>query len=608
MQPKSPIVSALGPTSFADAPTDDDPTALVGQVVAERYEVQELLGTGGMGCVYRARHIHIRKQVALKTLHDALLRSPEAVARFEREAVAAARIDHPNVVVATDFGHLPSGRYYLVLEFVEGQDLRHELDAQGKLPLARALSIAHQIASGLSAAHPLGIVHRDLKPENVMLVQRPGRPDLVKVLDFGIAKITLEDKHQPLTQFGAVFGTPQYMSPEQAAGKDVDGRSDLYSLGIIIYEMLTGTLPLEAADALGFIMQQLNGVPAALPNWVPEPVRALVHTLLEKDPENRPSSASEVTACLERMLVQHQGTVGTLSTVHAGRLFAGLGRRLWARAWPQLKQPRRVGKLSLPTGAWLASLVVSLVALGLWLRPDASTEANVTSETRTPISSPIGSSALPTLSDSDFAVELERIELLKVYQRTEHDWMLLARGSTKLGRYEQAALAYQALLSLRADFRKDPGLLTDLLTLSREPKAFRIVLNLAESVLGKHGIDLIWEMWQRERVLPDRKEQSDKLAKKLVILSMQASPGLRAAIELTSSSNCEKLLTALGRAATEADARSRTRLAELARSTGCGPTHSDDCYPCLRQSPTLAQAIEHANANLAPSLGGTKEE
>lgn len=607
MQPKAPIVSAHSPTSLAGQPFDDDPAALVGQLVADRYEVQELLGTGGMGCVYRARHVHIRKQVALKTLHAALLRSHEAVARFEREAVAAARIDHPNVVVATDFGRLPNGRYYLILEFVEGNDLRQELDASRQFALPRALSIARQIASALSAAHPVGIVHRDLKPENVMLVQRPGHPDLVKVLDFGIAKITLEDKNQPLTQLGEVFGTPQYMSPEQASGKDVDGRSDLYSLGIIIHEMLTGKLPFEAADALGFIMQQLNGVPEALPARVPEPLRQLVQSLLEKDPANRPASAAEVVAQLDRLMTQQQSRVGVSLANQTKRLLGWL-RILGTKLRSELIRPRQIGKLKLPSGAWLALVAIPFAALALLLRPSVNQEAIAVAASSSVEASPVGSSALPSLSESDFEVEVARIEMLKVYQRTERDWMLLARGTAKLGRYEQCALAYQALLSLRADFRRDPGLLTDLLKASQDPKAFRIVLNLAESLLGRHGIDLIWEMWQRERYLPDRKEQADKLAKKLVILSLQASPALRAAIELTFYNNCDRLLSTLGRAATEADARSRPRLVELANRSGCGPTKSDDCFPCLRESPLLAQATERAKATLAPSLGATKEE
>jgi hypothetical protein len=306
-------------------------------------------------------------------------------------------------------------------------------------------------------------------------------------------------------------------------------------------------------------------------------------------------------------MTEQQSSVGASLSNQTRRLLAWL-RILWTKLLHQLMRPRQVGKFKLATGVWMALVAIPILVWLMLMRPSATSVATAVIDSSAPAASPAGSSALPSLSETDFEVEVARIEMLKVYQRTERDWILLARGTAKLGRYEQSALAYQALLSLRADFRKDPGLLTDLLKASQDPKAFRIVLNLAESVLGKHGIDLIWEMWQRERYLPDRKEQADKLAKKLVILSLQASPALRVAIELTFFTNCDRLLSTLGRAASDADARSRPRLIELANKSGCGPAKSDDCFPCLRESPLLAQATERAKATLAPSLGATKEE
>jgi len=215
---------------------------------------------------------------------------------------------------------------------------------------------------------------------------------------------------------------------------------------------------------------------------------------------------------------------------------------------------------------------------------------------------------LPSVPEAEFARQVERIEQIKSYQRTEQDWMLLARGSARLLRFEQSALAYQALLSLRADLRKDPGLLNDLKTDAQDPRAFRIVTNLAESVLGKHGVDLLWESWNEQRVDPERKEQSDKLAKKLVILSRSASPALRAAIELTFTNQCEKLATILGRAVNDVDARSGERLAALVSKDGCGPKRDQDCYPCLRSGELLPQAIERARRTEPPALGKTPDE
>ena len=213
--------------------------ALLGTILAGRYRIEQLLGSGGMGAVYRAEHVHMRKAVAVKVLHREMTAFPEVVARFEREAVAAGRIDHPHVVSASDFGQLEDGSFYLALEFAEGHSLAKLVHTEGALQPERALRIARQIAEALQAAHGVGIVHRDLKPENVMLVVKDSDPDYVKVLDFGIAKIKVEGAaEQPaLTQIGTVFGTPEYMSPEQARGEPADARADLYTVGVILYEM-----------------------------------------------------------------------------------------------------------------------------------------------------------------------------------------------------------------------------------------------------------------------------------------------------------------------------------------------------------------------------------
>jgi serine/threonine-protein kinase len=595
-------------TQNAASPSSTDPAELIGQVVAERYAVKELLGVGGMGCVYRAEHIHIRKEVALKTLHASMLRSPEVISRFEREAIAAARIAHPNVVVATDFGRFSNGQYYLILEYVRGRTLREELDKSSKLDMPRACAIARQVAAALSAAHELGVVHRDLKPENIMLVRATGTPDLVKVLDFGIAKITLEGKNQTLTQLGAIFGTPQYMSPEQAGGKSIDSRSDIYSLGIILYEMLTGALPFDAADALGFIVQHLNHAPAPLPESIPVALRDLVHAMLAKAPEQRPASARAVGQELERLSNVVDVGATTVQDRSARRIHTQLVR-VWRLLSPQVQRlnlPLRVGKVQLRRSVWLGIAVAVFGTVALTHRcssnPDAPTA--VTSR-ETPEALP--STALPSVSEVEAKAEVERIEAIKAYQRTERDWMVLARASTKLRHFEQAALAYQAVLSLRPDYRRDGGLLHDLLEVAQEPKAFRIVVNLAESILERHGVDLIWQLWQDERIDPSHKEQADKLAKKLVILTHSASPALRVAIDLTFTTSCEKLLAVLPRAVTEADQRSAARLQALSKGEGCPETAGSDCFACLRGNELLKKALARAEATQAPALGQTAE-
>jgi len=214
------------------------PEPLVGVVISDRYKIVRLIGEGGMGAVYQAEHTHMHKRLAIKVLHPEMSHLSEVVARFEREAMAASHIDHPNVATATDFGKLDDGSFFLVLEYVEGTSLREEI-ARGLFRVRRALRITKQIAGALGRAHALGIVHRDLKPENVMLVERDGDRDFVKVLDFGIAKVPVgalapasERGSTALTQLGMVYGTPEYMAPEQALGQEVDGGADLYALGV----------------------------------------------------------------------------------------------------------------------------------------------------------------------------------------------------------------------------------------------------------------------------------------------------------------------------------------------------------------------------------------
>ena len=223
------------------------PALAVGDVVAERYGIEAVLGEGGMGVVYRVLHMHLRKLYALKVLLPEWSSTPEVVTRFEREAIAAGRIQSPHVVAAIDFGRLADGSFFLVMEYVDGLTLRSVLDA-GALEPARALRILKGIVTALDAAHSTGIVHRDVKPENVMLVERDGQPDFVKVLDFGIAKTDGLGCGGPggstaLTKAGAIIGTLEYMAPEQALGQPVDARSDLYSAGVILFEMLTGQCP-----------------------------------------------------------------------------------------------------------------------------------------------------------------------------------------------------------------------------------------------------------------------------------------------------------------------------------------------------------------------------
>jgi serine/threonine-protein kinase len=274
------------------------------QIVAERYRVGGLLGEGGMGAVYRVEHIHMRKTFALKVLHAEMCRVPEVLARFEREAVAAGAIEHPNVAAATDFGRLADGSFFLVLEYVDGRSLREEIK-KGPIPAKRAIAILRGIVGGVAAAHAKGIVHRDLKPENVMLVVRDADPDFPKVLDFGIAKIepdasaSAKTGEPILTRMGTLIGTPDYMSPEQALGQGVDARSDLYSLGVIFYEMLAGVPPFRG-DAVEVIQQHLLKPPPPLANVDPA-VMVLIEKMMTKTVADRIQTADDLLARIDAL-------------------------------------------------------------------------------------------------------------------------------------------------------------------------------------------------------------------------------------------------------------------------------------------------------------------
>jgi serine/threonine protein kinase len=329
---------------------EQDPKALIGTTVGGRYRVRSLLGKGGMGAVYLVEHLQIRKSMALKVLSPKMMSNPAVVARFEREATAAAHFDHPNVVSASDYGRTEDGRYYLVLEYVEGKELRDVLDDAGALPPVRAFYIARQIAGALARAHTLGIVHRDLKPENIMLEKRDGQDDSVKVLDFGLALLSRHlqsaggeentvETAPKITKAGEIFGTPAYMAPEQTVGAATDIRTDLYALGVILYEMLTGLRPFEG-KTLALIQQHLAAPPPPMKQRAPrvkvaEDMEALVQRLLAKQPADRYQTPAELITAIDQVAAAHNllwpGRSSPSMPVVPRRPSSGTGWRALAR-------------------------------------------------------------------------------------------------------------------------------------------------------------------------------------------------------------------------------------------------------------------------------------
>jgi serine/threonine protein kinase len=265
---------------------------LIGRVIAERYRVDARLGRGAMGTLYRGVDTTLHRPVAIKMLLPQLVSDPNVAARFDREALAVSRLDHPNCVRVFDAGTMPDGGKYIVMQLLEGRELRHVI-AEGPLAPDRAVDFALQVLRGLDHAHRRGMVHRDLKPENMFVVLDDDGHEVVKLVDFGIVKLLGGDEPK-LTRAGLVFGTPRYMSPEQVTGGKIDERADLYSVGIVLFEMLTGAPPFDA-DSPGILMRMhvLADVPP-LPDSVPAGVAAVIAKLLEKSPSDRPTSAREV--------------------------------------------------------------------------------------------------------------------------------------------------------------------------------------------------------------------------------------------------------------------------------------------------------------------------
>ena len=304
-------------------PEGREATDLVGQVIGGRYRLTRCLGRGGMGEVYEGEHVHITKKVAIKLLHPEINADPEALERFRQEARSASSIGHDNIVSIDDFGTLEDGRFYLCMEFLQGQSLSEAMLHHGGVEIRRALGLLIQVCHGLEAAHAKGIVHRDMKPENIFIIRRQDGSEQVKVLDFGIAKVSGTDRNESLTKTGTVFGTPHYMSPEQALGQKLDHRADVYSMGVILFELVTGTLPFKAESFMGILSQHITKPPPtpstlAKGRVIPRTVEEAILNAMAKDPNQRYSTVGELRQELEAALAELGGKPVAAPPVPAG--------------------------------------------------------------------------------------------------------------------------------------------------------------------------------------------------------------------------------------------------------------------------------------------------
>lgn len=614
------------------APESADPR--IGCLIGQRYRIEGILGEGGMGRVYKAVHVHMRKEVALKVLRPEMMAVPGVLARFEREAIAAGRISHPNVVAATDFGRIEAdGAFYLVLEYVNGRNLRQELK-HGALTAPRAVRIATQVCEALVAAHQRGVIHRDLKPENIMLVDNGGA-DLVKVLDFGIAKLNdpaAEGDNQK-TRMGLVMGTPRYMSPEQGAGAPVDHRTDLYSLGVILYEMLAGQPPFGGGGVDAVLAQHLAVAPPKLPPHVDVAVANIVFHLLEKDANARPASAHEALVSLRRLRREttRPAANGWQSALNAGdalwqRVVAVVGSvrssvwYYWRPIWSRLKRQapwlagleRRVhiGRQEASVATLLSVALVASVVILVWSWGLETEKPPVAAGEQTTTDVAAQSSAPAPSTSNEAREELEDLLAIPVYKRDRQTWLSIAAGHAQFQEWRQSVAAYRNALQLEPKLKDDRQLLQRLRDLAVLPEVYDAVANVALNLLGEAGMDLLYDVWLATKDDPAKAVIATAAEKSLGIFRLRSgSRALRVtlALQFAKKDDCAEVNKILTDALEYADERAVAGLTTLRETTGCGVSKKRDCYACIRpREKELEAAITRAKARRAPRFDGTQ--
>ncbi|MGA2447804.1 MAG: protein kinase [Polyangiaceae bacterium] len=647
-------LKADGPPKGPDEPRSiDRPSqrpggaeSLVGTRLVGRYLIERLLGNGGMGDVYLAEHLTIRKKVAIKVLHPEMSRMKEVVARFEREALAAAHIEHPNVAAASDFGKLDDGSFFLVLEYIEGQSLRQAIGG-GPLELTRALHVARQIASALARAHSLGIVHRDLKPENVMLVTRDGDPNFVKVLDFGIAKVPVGEilgeaigTGQALTQLGMVYGTPEYMAPEQALGQAVDARADLYALGVILFEMLAGTRPFDDESKVAILGMHVTAPVPSLKERAPEAgvtsaLDEIVARLMAKEVRARFADAKELIDALDveesRLALGARATTPApassmaFSTTSAGGPLAGLTPAplpLTPAAEPRpLALPSRGSRvLSLiPVSARPRVLTIGAVAAAILVLVTAALEMTAHSPIA-PSSAPLdaGPAALPSaaarteaaigaaaskIEKGDFATAIEE---LGVIEKTDPNrasvHMLLERAYTGTRNPREATREAGLWLAADGSAAGDLKLEEDVRNAALLKDAQDDAFALLESKMGAVGVDILYDIafGTSGRLYPQAAARARRSIEDPAVRS-RASLRLALVFDFRESKGCDQKHALLDRARTQGDSRLMPLLQPLESKRGCGFLARSDCYPCMRHDTMLADAIAAISARAPAS-------
>jgi serine/threonine-protein kinase len=462
----------------------------IGTIVGERYRIVSRIGVGGMGAVYRAEHTMMRRDLAIKVLLPELGGKEEFARRFEREAESASRLTHPNIITTTDFGRTAEGSLFLVMEFLAGQSLSEAISA-GPMPPARALAIQRQILRALEHAHAAGIVHRDLKPENIMLVERDGQRDVVKILDFGIAKVTQpQSGGEALTQAGVIFGTPEYLSPEQALGEAVDVRADIYAAGVILYEMLAGRRPFENEDKVKIISMHLAHTPPRIhdanPNVdVPLLLEQAVMQALEKSREHRFATATAFLQALDDAEAPPEVRGAIEATRMAGEPL-GAGQVLRRATGTR-------GRLVAAAFLGVALLVGGVVAVK---RHGGRATALVASPPKpapaTPDMAERYKKVEAWLEDGNLASARRALEqALSERPKDGRVRYMLGRVAYADDKHQEALVHYREAITLDAGFRGDPVLLSHMDTLLGEARQADGALDLLIDKIGAPAADLL---------------------------------------------------------------------------------------------------------------------
>jgi len=573
----------------------------------------------------------MQKQVALKVLHRDTSENAEIVTRFEREAVAAGRINHPNVAGATDFGRLADGSFYLVLEYVQGKSLGALLDELGALPLPRALGIITQILAALSAAHRADIVHRDLKPDNVMLLSSELAPpqsaaagtasapeDMVKVLDFGLAKLQRTDPADTqLTMAGAIYGTPQYMSPEQAAGAEVDHRADLYAVGVMLFEMLSGQPPFQAEQMMPLLIKHMTEDPPPLPDSVPRPIRRIVSRLLEKKPELRFQSADEVLVALAEAAPPAGAPTKATPGLDLGRLpsmpeVKGQLDRLKTRtvqaSRPMVRSLTREVKvrghyipLWLPVGIVVATALGALLVV--YLTSEGPAEVKVSSEAR----------VLPSVDDEEEspktapskAVDAELMHVIEAAEvgsdpafyalrnrddgsRSDREWIALAQAYLMRKDVDPALRAYGRALDENPQHREDKALVGALRYLVDDERFAKAILRFVVERLPSISADFLFDVWSKTSAKTVATEEAKRLLDSSSVKS-NYSEALRLAFAIRSD-DCDDQIELLPQIITRGDERCLSRLRDMRKVPECAKEAGKN----------LDEAINQASMRKAP--------